>query len=73
MVHPWAARAAMDSPSGTGVRPAMRVRMTLWLTPGRVYSAPRAAAAPQKEDTPGVTSQGMPRASRASICSRTAP
>ena len=37
----------MDSPSGTGVRPAMRVIMTLWLTPGRVYSTPAAAAAPE--------------------------
>ena len=73
MVHPCRAREAMDSSSGTGVRPAMRVMMTLWLTPGRVYSTPAAAAAPQKEDTPGVTSQGMPRRSSWSICSRTAP
>ena len=73
MVAPWAAREAMSSPSGTGVRPAIRVMMTDWLTPGRVYSSPAAAAAPQKEDTPGVTSQGMSRASRASICSRMAP
>ena len=40
---------------------------------GASKDAPAAAAAPQKEDTPGVTSQGMPRASRASICSRMAP
>ena len=39
MVAPWAAREAMFSLSGTGVRPAMRVMMTVWLTPGRVYSA----------------------------------
>ena len=65
--------AAVDSRSGTGVRPAMRVMMTVWLTPGRVYSAPSAAAAPQKLDTPGVSSQGIPRSSSASICSRTAP
>ena len=44
----------MPSRSGTGVRPAMRVMMTVWLTPGRVYSASAAAAAPQKLDTPGV-------------------
>ena len=43
MVRPCGAREAMDSPSGTGVRPAMRVMMTLWLTPGRVYSTPAAA------------------------------
>ena len=63
----------MDSRSGTGARPAIRVMMTLWLTPGRVYSAPKAAAAPQKLETPGQTAQGMPRASKASICSRMAP
>ena len=33
----------MDSRSGTGVRPAIRVMITLWLTPGRVYSVPPAA------------------------------
>lgn len=73
MVAPWVAKAAMDSRSGTGVRPAMRVMMTLWLTPGRVYSVPTAAAAPQKEDTPGVTSQEMPSSSSWSICSWMAP
>lgn len=40
----------------TGVRPAMRVIMTVWLTPGKVYSAQAAAAAPQKLETPGVSS-----------------
>ena len=73
MEAPWEAMAARLSRSGTGVRPASRVMMTLWLTPGRVYSAPTAAAAPQKLDTPGVSSQGMPAASRASICSLMAP
>ena len=43
----------MLSRSGTGVRPAIRVMTTLWDTPGRVYSISRAAAAPQKELTPG--------------------
>ena len=46
IVAPWAASAAMPSRSGTGVRPAMRVMMTVWLTPGKVYSAQAAAAAP---------------------------
>lgn len=46
----------MDSRSGTAVRPAVRVMMTLWLTPGRVYSARREAAAPQNALTPGQTS-----------------
>lgn len=56
IVAPWAASAAMPSRSGTGVRPAMRVMMTVWLTPGKVYSAQAAAAAPQKLETPGVSS-----------------
>ena len=56
MVQPWEASLRSFSPSGTGVRPSIRVMMTDWDTSGRVYSASRAAAAPQKEDTPGVTS-----------------
>ena len=56
MLAPWLAMAASCSRSGTGVRPASRVMIRLWLTPGRVYSAPRAAAAPQKLETPGVSS-----------------
>ena len=56
MVAPWAARVVSCSFSGTGVRPSIRVMMTVWLTVGRVYSAQRAAAAPQKLDTPGVSS-----------------
>ena len=46
----------MDSRSGTGVRPAARVMMTVWLTFDSVYSARSAAAAPQNELTPGTTS-----------------
>ena len=56
MVAPCAARLASFSRSGTGVRPSMRVMMTVWLTVGRVYSAFSAAAAPQKLETPGVSS-----------------
>ena len=37
----------MLSRSGTGVRPAARVMMTVWLTSGSVYSARSAAAAPR--------------------------
>ena len=51
-----AARLFIFSFSGTGVLPAMRVMMTLWLTSGSVYSALMAAAAPQKLETPGVSS-----------------
>ena len=42
--------------SGTGVLPAMRVMMSVWLTSAGVYSAGMAAAAPQNELTPGTTS-----------------
>ena len=56
MELPWPARLEIRSRSGTGVRPAMRVRMSVWLTPGRVYSSFRLAAAAQKLETPGVTS-----------------
>ena len=56
IVQPWEASLRSLSPSGTGVRPAMRVMITDCDTSGRVYSALRAAAAPEKEDTPGVTS-----------------
>ena len=37
-----------------GVRPSIRVMITVWLMVGRVYSAFSAAAAPQKLDTPDV-------------------
>ena len=56
MVQPWEAILRSSSPSGTGVRPAMRVMITDCDTSGSVYSAQRAAAAPEKEDTPGATS-----------------
>ena len=56
MVLPCPASFFSCSLSGTGVRPSALVIMTVWLTPGRVYSARSAAAAPQNEDTPGVTS-----------------
>lgn len=56
IVAPWEARWASVSRSGTGVRPSIRVMMTVWLTVGRVYSAFSAAAAPQKLETPGVSS-----------------
>ena len=58
---------------GNGVLPAILVMTTLWLMPGRVYSIPSAAAAPQKELTPGQISYSIPLASRQSICSRMAP
>ena len=54
MVAPCAAKDSMDSFSGIGVRPAMRVMITLCVIPGRVYSISRAEAAPQKALTPGV-------------------
>ena len=56
MLARCAASARRFSRSGTGVRPAMRVMMTVWLTSAGVYSAGMAAAAPQNELTPGTTS-----------------
>ena len=73
MDAPCRASASSASLSGTPVRPARRVTMRLWLTPGSVNSAPSAAEAPKRLLTPGVTSKAIPRARRASICSRTAP
>ena len=67
------ARSASFSPSGIGVLPSIRVRITVWLTPGRVYSFFRAAAVARKELTPGMTSYSIPMRERASICSRCAP
>ena len=56
MVAPCAAKEATDSRSGTGVLPAILVITTLWDISGSVYSMFKAAAAPQKELTPGQTS-----------------
>ena len=63
----------MPSRAGTGVRPSMRLMMRVWLTPGNVYSAGMAAAAAQKELTPGTTLNSTPSARSRSICSRMAP
>ena len=40
---------------------------------GEGVLCPKAAAAPAEAGSPGQTAQGMPRASKASICSRMAP
>ncbi len=54
-----AAKAATDSRGGmdAAVRPASRVRTTLWATAGTVSSRPRAAAAAARELTPGTISK----------------
>ncbi len=67
------AKLRMSSAAGTGVRPSIRVRITVWLTSGSTYSFFKAAAAAQKELTPGVTRKGIAAASKISICSRIAP
>src|SRR5712691_10757 len=73
-VAPLAARWSRRSPSGIAeARVAVRVRITVCATPGSVSSRPSAAAAAAKAGTPGVTSNGMPRASRWRICSALAP
>ena len=56
MLARCAASADMRSFSGTGVRPAIRVMMTVCDWPGSVNSAGIAAADAQNELTPGVTS-----------------
>ena len=50
------ARSTSFSFGGIGVRPSIRVRITVWLTPGRVYSFFNTAAVARKELTPGITS-----------------
>ena len=55
MVEPWAASCSSASFSGTGVRPASRVRMTLCERPGMVSSTLSAAAAAKALLTPGTT------------------
>ena len=52
MVALCSARLFKSSLSGTAVRPAFRVRITVWLTSGRVYSFFKDAAAARKELTP---------------------
>ena len=54
-VQPQAASFSSASPSGTGVRPASRVRIALWLRPGMVNSVFNAAAAANTLLTPGTT------------------
>ena len=41
---------------GIGVRPSIRVMITVWDTLGNVYSCFKAAAVARKELTPGTTS-----------------
>ena len=73
MEAPWAASARACCPSGTGVLPARRETISVWLTPGSVYSAPSAAEAANSELTPGTTSQSYPRCRSIAICSAIAP
>lgn len=67
------ARSGSLSRSGIGVRPSILVKMTVWLLPGRVYSALSAAAVAKADDTPGTTSYPIPSSSSLSICSLCAP
>ena len=50
-----AASEAISCPGGTGVRPGLRVMITVCETPGSVSSVGSAAAAARKELTPGTT------------------
>ena len=56
-VAPLLPKVVRSSPAGMELeRTAVRVRMMVWLTSGRVSSEPKAAAAAAKAGTPGVTS-----------------
>jgi hypothetical protein len=57
IVERLAPRVARSSPGGIAVaRSAVRVRITVWATPGTVNSRPSEAAAAANAGTPGVTS-----------------
>ena len=59
----WRASSASDSPSGMGVRPSTRVKITLCVTSGKVRLSTAAAAEAIADDTPGTTRNGTPAAS----------
>ena len=62
-----------SSPSGIGVRPATRVRMTVCVTSGSVRLSTPAAAAAKAELTPGTTFTGTPASSSGCTISMRAP
>ena len=68
-----AANACSDSPSGMGVRPSMRVKITVWVTSGSVKLSTAAAAEAIADDTPGTTAIGIPAASKGCTNSMSAP
>ena len=58
------AQKEIEAKRETGVLPSIRVMTTLCDTSGSVYSRFSAAAAPQKELTPGQESYAIPSSSR---------
>ena len=72
-VQRWRASSARDSPGGMGVRPATRVRMTVWVTSGRVRLSTAAAAEARAEEMPGTTPTSIPAASKGRTISIRAP
>ena len=69
----WRASSASDSPSGMGVRPSTRVKITLCVTSGSVKLSTAAAAEAMADDTPGTTRTGTPAASSGCTTSMRAP
>ena len=69
----WLASDSRFSDSGTGVLPAIRVRIRVWEISGSVYSRHMAAAAAKAAVTPGITVNAMFLAFKAAICSKMAP
>ena len=59
--------------SGTDVLPAIRVKISVCESSGRVYSIPMAAAAANAAVTPGITLHGIDFLSSFAICSNMAP
>jgi len=67
------AREARSCFSGTGVLPALRVKMTVWDTSGRVSSVESAAADAVPELTPGIIVKGILLCLNRAVCSLIAP
>ena len=68
----WASSRRL-SPSGMGVRPSTRVRITVCVTSGSVRLSTAAAAEAMADVTPGTTAIGMPAASSGCAISISVP
>ena len=55
------------------MRPATRVRITVWVTSGSVSVSPAAATEAIADETPGTTAQSTPAAESGRVISISAP